>query len=258
MSDAARDAVSDGPHIIELLDERDPLAAAALALVQEMFSPADRQPIGEMLSELAERRLGMFSTYNYHLITARYADDPEPAGTIVGVYLGGVNAGMVMYLAVRRQHRGRRVARLLRPALIEAFRGDARVAGHEDVAFVLGEVRAESPWLRRLVRTRGAIPFDLDYYHPGMAPGGDTRYVLYRQPFGDTRTTLTAGHTRRILYAIYRRAYRVRYPLQRPGFTAMLRQLEGRHEVGVHPEFAQLLGSGRQQNGGSGSTAGAD
>jgi GNAT superfamily N-acetyltransferase len=229
------------PRILEITDERDPRAAAALELIQEMFAPADRQPASELLSELAERRLGMFSTYNFHLIAAQYEGDEEPAGTIVGIYLGGVNAGTVMYLAVRRQHRGRRIGRLLRPALVEAFREDARAAGHDDVSFVLGEVRAASPWLKRLVRTRGAIPFDLDYYHPGMAPGGDTRYVLYRQPFGDTRRELSVAHTRRILYALYRRAYRVRYPLQRPGFMAMLQQLEGREQVGVHPDFAHLL-----------------
>jgi GNAT superfamily N-acetyltransferase len=229
------------PRIFEITDERDPRAAAALELIQEMFAPADRQPASELLSELAERRLGMFSTYNFHLIAAQYEGDGEPAGTIVGIYLGGVNAGTVMYLAVRKQYRGRRIGRLLRPALIEAFREDARAAGHEDVAFVLGEVRAASPWLKRLVRTRGAIPFDLDYYHPGMAPGGDSRYVLYRQPFGDNRRELSVAHTRRILYALYRRAYRVRYPLQRPGFMAMLQQLEGREQVGVHPDFAHLL-----------------
>jgi GNAT superfamily N-acetyltransferase len=233
--------MSGEPRIFEILDEREPEAAAALELIQEMFAPADRHPAGEMLSELAERRLGMFSTYNFHLIAARYDGDADPAGTIVGIYLGGVNAGLVMYLAVRKEYRGRRVARLLRPRLTEAFRDDARAAGHEDVAFVLGEVRAESPWLRRLVRTRGAIPFDLDYYHPGMAPGEGPRYLLYRQPFGDTRRELSVAHTRRILYAIYRRAYRVRYPLQREGFAAMLRQLEGRECVGVHPDFEPLL-----------------
>jgi GNAT superfamily N-acetyltransferase len=231
----------DEARIVEIVDERDPAAAAALELIHEMFQPEDRQPAGELLSELAERRLGMFSSYNFHLIAADYADSAETAGTAVGIYLGGVNAGIVMYLAVRRQHRGRRLARLLRPALVEAFRQDARAAGHEDLAFTLGEVRKESPWLRRLVRTRGAIPFDLDYYHPGMAPGGARPYVLYREPIGDTRRDLSVAHTRRILYSIYRRAYRVRYPLQREGFVAMLRQLEGRDHVGVHPDFAHLL-----------------
>jgi len=235
------DAPADEIRIVPITDEREPLAERAFHLIHGMFAPADRQPISELASELAERRLGLFSNYNFHVIAATVGESDEPAGAIIGIYLGGVNAGLVMYLAVRQEFRGRRIARLLRPRLIEAFREDARKTGREDLAFVLGEVRARSPWLRRLVRTRGAIPFDLDYYHPGMTPGAGEKYVLYRQPLGDNRRELSVALTRRILYAIYRRAYRVRYPLQREGFVAMLHQLEGRRTVGVHAAFRELL-----------------
>jgi GNAT superfamily N-acetyltransferase len=238
--------MNDSPayRLIPILDEREPLAGRAFSLIHGMFAPADRQPISELASELAERRLGLFSNHNFHLIAAVPEGSDDPAGAIIGVYLGGVNAGMVMYLAVQKEHRGSGVGRMLRPRLIEAFQEDARRAGKSDIAFVLGEVRAASPWLRRLVRTRGAIPFDLDYYHPGMTPGPGGRYVLYRQPFQDRRLELSVHHTRRIIYAIYRRAYRVRYPLQREGFVAMLRQLECRDRIGVHPAFRELLSPG--------------
>lgn len=233
--------MSGDVRTVEILDEREPLSDAALALVQEMFDPCERQPLAELRSEIAERRLGMLSSYNFHLITALLDDDAEPAGTIIGLYLDGVNAGFITYLAVREQHRGRRIARVLRPHLIEVFRDDARRTGHDDLAFVLGEVRRDSPWLRRLVRTRGAIPFDLDYYHPGMSLDSAEPYVLYRQPVGDTRRELPVALVRRILYAIYRRAYRSRYPLQRDVFRHMLEQLEGRSTVGPHPKHADLL-----------------
>jgi GNAT superfamily N-acetyltransferase len=228
-------------RIIPVVDEREPLAERAFALINTMFAPADRQPISELMSELTERRLGLFSNHNFHLIAATLGESDRPAGAIIGVYLGGVNAGLVMYLAVDGQHRGQRIGRMLRPALVDAFREDARRMGRSDVAFVLGEVRAASPWLRRLVRTRGAIPFDLDYYHPGMRPGEEDRYVLYRQPYADDRRELPAALVRRILYAVYRRAYRVRYPLHRAGFVAMLSQLEGRDTVGIHPDFRDLM-----------------
>lgn len=230
-------------RVVPIADERHPLADGALALIEEMFAPQDRHPLAELRSELAERRLGMFTTYNFHLLAAVPPDGDEPAGTVCGVYLGGVNAGFVMYLAVRREYRGRRIARLLRPALVDAFRADARAGGQQDLNWVLGEVRRSSPWLRRLVRTRGALPFDLDYYHPGMTPGSSEPYVLYRQPIGDLRRDLPVVEARRILYAIYRRAYRVRYPLQRESFTAMVDQLEDRETVGVHPAFRDLLPS---------------
>lgn len=233
------------PRLVPVTDERDPLADRAFSLIEQMFAPQDRQAVSELRSELAERRLGMFTNYNFHLIVAVYEDDDAPAGTITGVYLGGVNAGFVTYLAVRRQYRGRRIARLLRPRLIDAFRADARAAQRADLAWVLGEVRASSPWLRRLVRTRGAIPFDLDYYHPGMTPGVSEPYLLYRQPIGDDRRALAVTQVRRVLYAIYRRAYRVRYPLHRESFVAMMDQLEGRETVGVHPAFEHLLPGAR-------------
>jgi GNAT superfamily N-acetyltransferase len=231
----------DEPRITAIADDRDPLVDGALALIEEMFAPQDRHNLAELRSELAERRLGMFTTYNFHMVAAVQPGDERPAGVACGVYLGGVNAGFVMYLAVRREHRGRRIARLLRPGLIDAFRADARAGGHDDLAWVLGEVRMSSPWLRRLVRTRGAIPFDLRYFHPGMSPGTSEPYALYRQPVADRRRELPVVAVRRILYAIYRRAYRVRYPLQRESFVAMIEQLEGRETVGVHPDFVALL-----------------
>lgn len=228
-------------RIIEIRDEREPLAEAALAVIADMFAAHERQPISELRSEIAERRLGVLSGYNFHLLTALYEGDDTPAGTIAGLYLDGVNAGFITYLAVRKQHRGRRIARLLRPQLIEVFRADARREEYDDLAWILGEVRAESPWLRRLVRTRGAIPFDLVYYHPGMSLHAPYRYILYRQPIGDHRRELPAELVRRTLFAIYQRGYRVRYPLNRDIFSNMLDQLAGRDTVGVHPDFRELL-----------------
>ncbi|MBR9990642.1 MAG: hypothetical protein KFH98_12860 [Gemmatimonadetes bacterium] len=228
-------------RIVEIRDEREPLAEAALDLIAEMFAAHERQPISELRSEIAERRLGVLSGYNFHLLTAVYDGETVPAGTIAGLYLDGVNAGFITYLAVRKQYRGQRLARVLRPRLIEVFRADSRREEYDDLAWVLGEVRANSPWLRRLVQTRGAIPFDLDYYHPGMSLGGPERYVLYRQPIGDHRRELPAELVRRTLFAIYRRGYRVRYPLNRDIFNNMLEQLKGRDYVGPHPDYASLL-----------------
>jgi ribosomal protein S18 acetylase RimI-like enzyme len=233
--------MSTDVRIVEIRDEREPLAEAALAVIADMFAAHERQPLAELRSEIAERRLGMLSGYNFHLLTAIYDGEDTPAGTIAGLYLDGVNAGFITYLAVRRQHRGRRLARVLRPHLIEVFRADARREEYDDLAWVLGEVRAESPWLRRLVRTRGAIPFDLEYYHPGMSIGDPERYILYRQPVADHRRELPVELVRRTLFAIYRRGYRVRYPLNRDIFAHMLEQLEGRDYVGVHPAFDSLL-----------------
>jgi ribosomal protein S18 acetylase RimI-like enzyme len=228
----------DGLSIVEVQDERSPMAAAALKLLADAFPPHERQPIEQIAMEVAEKRIGLLTSYDFHLFAAVDEAD-EVVAISAGVYLGGVNAGFVTYLAVRPEQRARRLGRRMRTALVEAFRNDARVNEWEDLRWVLGEVRLENPWIARLIRDRDAMPFDLTYYHPGVVPGDpDEEWVLYRQPIGDFRTVIPAAEVRQILYAIWRRGYRIRWPLASEGFQKMLKELEGRESVGTHPGFA--------------------
>lgn len=225
-----------GIGLVELEDEREPLARAGLELLRDSFPPSERQPPEQIAMEIAEKRLGLLTSYDFHMIVATRGGE-EVLGLSAGVYLGGVNAGFVTYLAVREGVRGHRIGERLRVRLIELFRADARALEREELAWVVGEVRAANPWLRRLVRRRAAIPFDLDYFHPGVSPEDDERWLLYRQPVADTRPEIPAAEVRRLLYAIWRRAYRVRWPLERDGFLAMLAELDSREAVGCHPAF---------------------
>lgn len=226
-------------RILEVTDERTPIAAAAMQLLEATFDRGPWQPLVELRSEIAEKRLGLLAAYDFHLFAALGEED-QVAGTAVGLYLEGVNAGFITYLAVHAEHRGRKIARALRGALVDRIRVDARAGDWDELAWVLGEVRHDNPWLHRLVRERGAIPFDLEYHHPGIEPEeAATRYVLYRQPVGDERVDLPAQLVRRVLYSIYRRAYRVTYPLRSTAFRHMLDQLDGRMSVGVHPGFTE-------------------
>ena len=228
-------------RVVELGDERTPMAQQALELIAESFDPHERHSLSALRTELTEKRLGLLVPYDYHLLVM-LGEQGEVVATIAGVYLAGLNAGFITYLAVRPELRGKRLGRQIRGGLVEIFREDARRNGREELAWVLGEVRTDSPWLRALVRGGQAIPFDLTYYHPGMEPGeSPDRYVLYRQPVGDPRPELPAAEVRQIVYSIWRRAYRVGYPVYREAFRAMLAELEGEETVGVHPEFAELM-----------------
>lgn len=228
-------------EILGVLDERSSLAAAALDLFARTFDPRDQHHVDDLKSEIGEKRLGLIAPFDFHLLVARR--DGTLLGAIIGVYLAGVNAGLVNYLAVTESARGSGVGHLLRAELIAHMRADARRNGHPDLNWVLGEVRAANPWLRRLVLHRGAIPFDLTYFHPGMDPGsGSPPFVLYRQPVADERVELPTELVRQIIYSIYRRAYRVRYPLRHPAFVAMLGELEDREGVGAHPGFEYAAG----------------
>ncbi|MEX2527634.1 MAG: GNAT family N-acetyltransferase [Gemmatimonadota bacterium] len=224
-------------EILEISDEREPLADAALELIGQAFSRPDRQPLSELRSEVAEKRMGLLAAMDFHLMAA-VTSDGEVVGTAAGIYLEGVNAGFVTYLAVSPHFQGRRLGPSLRSALVRCLRRDARAAGHPDLAWALGEIEADSDWLTRLLQRRAAITFDLTYFHPGMNPESTTSaFILYRQPVGDEREVLPADEVRRILYSIYRRGYRVRYPLVHSGFQDMLLQLQDREWVGEHPGF---------------------
>lgn len=226
-----------GVEVVEVTDERTPLADDALRLFEHAFDVRDRQPAAELRSEIEEKRLGLLTITDYHMLVAVRAGG-SVAGAISGVYLEGINAGFIYYLVVGAGSRGMGIGRRVRTALVEQFREDARRAGHDAVAWVLGEVRYDNPWLRGLVRRRGAIPFDLTYYHPGMQLGDARRYVLYRQPMADERVALPGEEVARVLYQIYRRAYRVRYPLQRETFRAMIEEVAAKGSVALHPDFA--------------------
>jgi GNAT superfamily N-acetyltransferase len=223
-------------RIVEVVDERDPLAEAALELIAELFPSHERQPISELRSEIEEKRRRLLLPFDFHLFVAVERGERVLA-TAAGAYLAGINAGFVSYLAVREEARGGGVAQRVRGALVEAFRRDARRVGRDDLAWVVGEVRMDGHWLESLVRNRGAIPFDLTYYHPGMLLEGGPPYALYREPVGDHRRELPVDEVRRIIYAVWRRGYRVRYPLERVTFQAMMEELDGQEIVEVHPDY---------------------
>jgi GNAT superfamily N-acetyltransferase len=221
-------------RVVSIDDERSEVARAAFELVHEAMW--DVQPTDDLLSELEEKRRGMPSGGDYHLL-ALVDGEGAPVAVAAGVYLEAVNAGFVTYLAVRADQRGRRLGRELRGHLIDAFRAEALRRRGQELAWVVGEVRRESPWLRTLVALGRAIPFDLRYFHPWMPRRAERVYVLYREPVGDTRPELPAAEVGGLLYAIWRRAYRIRYPLQSDTFCFMLSQLEGRDTIGPDPEF---------------------
>jgi hypothetical protein len=227
----------DEIRVIRVEDERTELARGALDLIVENFPASDRQPIDQIEMEIAERRMGLLTSYDFHLFAAVDADD-RVLGVSAGVYLGGVNAGFVTYLAVRPEARAHHLGRRMRIRLVDAFRADAGKVEWEELAWVVGEVRRGNPWLTRLVRERAVVPFDLRYFHPGVdTEGPDEEWVLYRQPVGDLRQEIPSQEVGQLLYAIWQRAYRVRWPLQRPGFRDMLEQLEGRESIGFLPDL---------------------
>lgn len=224
---------------VEIKDERDPLAREAVRLIRH--SIGDVQPTTDLLSELEECRRGLPNGGDYHL-TGLVEPDGSLAAAAAGVYLEPVNAGFITYLAVRGDLRGMQLGRELRAHLVEAFRAEAQRKLGRDLAWTVGEVRRESRWLRTLVSSGGAVPFDVSYFHPWLPRSAEGRYILYREPVGDPRPELPAEEVLHLLYSIWRRAYRIDFPLQSDTFCYMLEQLEGKPIVGAALDLADEEG----------------
>jgi GNAT superfamily N-acetyltransferase len=226
--------VTDEVTIDDVRDERDPIAHGALKLIERSFPPRERQPLAQIAMEVAEKRLGLLTSPDFHLLAAT-SSDGAVMGIASGVYLGGLQSGFISYLAVDPDYRDLQLGKQLRARLVDAFRQDADDRDHGELKAVVGEVRLDSPWLQRLVRDRAVLPLDFDYYHAGEDPSlVDSGWILYREPIGDERMELPVGELRQLLYAIWRRAYRMRWPLDSPAFKVMLEELEGRDMIGAH------------------------
>jgi GNAT superfamily N-acetyltransferase len=223
-------------RVVTVDDERTPLATEALELISTAIG--DVQPVNDLLSEVEERRRGMPSGGDYHLL-AMVDDGGRAAAAAAGIYLEGVNAGFITYLAVRQDLRGQLLGRGLRAHLVESIRQESRRKTGADPAWTVGEVRRGSPWLQTLVQAGQAVTFDIPYFHPWMSRRSEGRYVLYREPMADARTELPADEVVRLVYAIWRRAYRIRFPLQSETFCYMIDRLQASGMIGPDAEFAE-------------------
>ena len=226
-------AAADTLRVLEVRDERSPLAAAAMELIHDAIH--DVQPTEDLLSELEESRRGLPAGGDYHLVVQVDGAD-RPVAAAAGAYLDAENAGFVSYLAVDEAHRGQRLGRELRAHLVDCFRADARKAGRA-LAWTVGEVRRESPWLQTLVAHGRAVPFGFSYFHPWQSRRAEGRYVLYREPDADSRRHLPADEVLRLVYGIWRRVYRIRFPTQSDTFCYMLEQLQRAERIGPDPGF---------------------
>ncbi|MGK2855642.1 MAG: amidohydrolase family protein [Thermoanaerobaculia bacterium] len=229
--------------IVDVTDERTPLAARSLELLGASFDVHERHSFEDFKSELAEKRLDLLKPFDFHMLCA-IDRNGDAHGTCAGVYLAGVNAGFVLYLAVAESGRGSGLGHLLREQLVRRFRQNAKDAGFGNLNCIFGEVRIDNPWLARLVRDGKILPLDFRYFHPAAGVESVDRYVLYREPISDRREAIPAAEVKQALYAIFRRAYRVRYPYERENFRAMLEEIGTREEIGASPEVLALAEAG--------------
>ncbi len=201
-----------------------------MGLYARVFPEKERIDRRYFVRILEEKRLGLLYPFNIHFLVARRG--AQVVGLATGSYLAVVNMGFVGYLAVEPGLKGARIGSRLRERLLAEFRCDARAARHDDLRGVLGEVEADNPWLAHLERTRGVLALDFAYRQPSLGATPAVPLVLYLEPIAEPIPRVSTKELRALLYAVYRRMYRIRFPLKDGVFRRMLKELRGRRWVG--------------------------
>ncbi len=204
---------------------------AAYRLMRRCFSANEMTAASDWARTMRERERGLWTDLAWHLLVAERGG--KVVGAASGTYLGNVNVGVVGYLAVKAGSQGTGLGPRLRRRLVRLFERDARRVLGAAAGAIVGEVREDNPWLRSLVRRQGAIALDFPYYQPALdGKRALVPLVLYFEPCGQARRSLGAAELRRLLYTMFRRAYRIARPLSRPAFQRMMRSLAHRRRIG--------------------------
>jgi GNAT superfamily N-acetyltransferase len=218
--------------IREVASPTDRALGRAHGLLKRTFHRTEMVRLPDWRETLRERAAGLWTDLDWHLFVAERRG--KIVGAAAGSYVGNVNVGLVGYVAVLREVRGQGVGDRLRRGLHRAFVQDARRIHARPLEAVIGEVHADNPWLAHLVRERRALALDFPYFQPSLHRRADpVNLVLYVQPTGRARTWLPAEEVRQLVYAVWRRIYRIDRPLSRPSFRRMLRALKPGTRVGA-------------------------
>lgn len=221
-------------RIREIRDPRDRSLGRAHGLLRRIFPRAELLPLRDWRESLWERHVGLWTDLDWHLLVAE--QDGHIVGAASGSYIGNINVGLVGYVAVIKDLRGRGVGERLRRALRRAIAQDAQRVHGRRLRALVGEVHRRNPWLRHLVRQKTALALDFPYTQPSLhRTARHVDLVLYYEPLGRRRRTLRADEVRRLIYTLWRRIYRIDRPLAHRVFRRMLRALPRQSRVRSRP-----------------------
>jgi GNAT superfamily N-acetyltransferase len=217
--------------IREVLDPRDRALRPAYALLRRTFAPGELVDLSDWTGSLDETAHRVHTDLAWHLLVA------ERGGKVIGIasgmYIGSINVGIIGYLAASADARAAGIGSRLRERLRARFARDAaRIAG-QPLGAIVGEVSLDNRWLRKLAARPGVILLDFPYFQPRLRDDDEpSPFVLYYESLGAPRRRLPAGELRGLLYAIWRRVYRIARPLDRSAFRAMLRAIARKRSIG--------------------------
>ncbi len=220
--------------IRELEEPGDPALLEAYAILEETFRRGERVALRDWIGSLTEKSSSVLTDLSWHLFVAEY--NGKVVGLASGTYLGNVNIGVVGYLASTPEVRSKGTGTRLRKRLRKSFELDAQRIVSRPLEAVIGEVSANNPWLRSLARRPEVLVLDFPYFQPRLYEDDvPSPFVLYYESMQGARESIPVAELSKILYAVWRRIYRISRPLDQAVFRTMLASLEHRDSVGRRP-----------------------
>lgn len=221
------------------------------AFVQQFPDRNERETLAQLRAYLRLKASGWYGENNYHVLVACRGE--RVLGGAILDYLARPGAGIVEFLFVLPEGRGKGLGRALLGAGIRALRADARAAGRRLHA-VLAEMNDPyrhpdapdnmDPFER--ARIWGAWGFQkvlCPYVQPALSPG--QRAVGYLtliclMPARRDAASLDPAWLRLAVAEYMRWAMRIEEPERNPEFVALAAYLEGRRRVPMLPLAASV------------------
>jgi GNAT superfamily N-acetyltransferase len=214
--------------------------------VREFPDENERESLDNMLEYLHKKQAGWYGANNYHILVA--VAGGRPVGCAIADYLAEPNAGVIEFLAVVAEARGRGYGQALHRGIERLLVADAGNALDYIVAEMNDPFRTNpasdnmDPFQRAMIWHRwGYRVIDFAYVQPALSETqeavGNLRLIL-RVRDGMDRDWIAADRLLGIIAGYMRWAMRVEHPEQNREFAGMARLLASRDRVPVHDLLA--------------------
>ncbi|MGH8556593.1 MAG: GNAT family N-acetyltransferase [Methylococcales bacterium] len=215
--------------------------------IREFPDPDERELLANMERYLRLKAEGWYGKNNYHIFLLIEGETPV-AGSISD-YLADANSGVIEFLVVSPEYRGRSLGRRLLALTEEKLAEDAKRNCGRSLDYIVGEMndpyKAGSvpdnldPFERaKIWHRRGYQRLDFPYLQPALSPEQQSvpHLLLMSKVLNPAFANgLLSATVKRIVHEYIRWAMRIDNPEECQEFQAMAKYLDAREIIGVEP-----------------------